>query len=83
MRFVTLLALSEVLTTAIFLKPLRTDMLLLGYFVGGVIVTVVALRMIANRRERIFNLPDVNLEASLHADRLDVSDAFHTQEVRP
>lgn len=81
-RFVTLLALSEVITTAIFLKPLRTDMLLLAYFIGGVVITVVALRMIANRRERIFNLPAVNLEASLHADRLDVSERFHQPEAR-
>ena len=77
-RFVTLLALSEVITTAIFLKPLRTDMMLLSYFVFGVILTIVALRLIANRREQVFDLPDANLEASLHADRLDVSEGFRT-----
>ena len=78
-RFVTILALSEVVTTAIFLKPLRTDMWLLSYFVGGVILTVIVLRFIANRRERIFSLAEVNLEASLHAGRLDLSERFHNE----
>ncbi|MBM1220863.1 sulfite exporter TauE/SafE family protein [Ponticoccus sp. SC2-23] len=78
-RFVTILALSEVISTAIFLKPLRTDMFLLSYFIIGVVLTVLVLRVVANRREQIFNLPEANLEASLHADRLDIGEGFRRE----
>jgi uncharacterized membrane protein YfcA len=71
-QFVTLLALAEVISTAIFLRELRTDPVLLGYAIAGTAVTLGLLWLIAKNRARIFRLPDVNLDASLNADRIDV-----------
>lgn len=71
-QFVTLLALAEVISTAIFLEELRTDPVLLAYALIGTAVTLGLLWVIAKNRARIFMLPDVNLDASLNADRIDV-----------
>jgi hypothetical protein len=45
---------------------------LLGYAIAGTAVTLGLLWLIAKNRARIFRLPDVNLDASLNADRIDV-----------
>jgi uncharacterized membrane protein YfcA len=75
-QFVTLLALAEVISTAIFLTELRTDPVLLAYAIIGTAVTLGALWLIAKNRARIFQLPDVNLDASLNADRIDVGPEY-------
>lgn len=81
-QFVTLLALAEVISTAVFLTELRTDPVLLGYAIVGTAVTLGLLWSIAKYRARIFQLPDVNLDASLNADRIDVSQDFHARQGR-
>lgn len=81
-QFVTLLALAEVLSTAIFLTELRTDPVLLTYAIVGTAVTLALLWLIARYRARIFRLPDVNLDASLNAERIDVAREFHERQGR-
>jgi uncharacterized membrane protein YfcA len=71
-QFVTLLAVAEVISTAVFLEELRTDPVLLAYALVGTAVTLGVLWLIAKNRARIFKLPDVNLDASINADRIDV-----------
>jgi uncharacterized membrane protein YfcA len=76
-RFVTLLALAEVLSTALFLTELRTDMVLLLYAVIGSAVTVSLLHLIATNRGPIFRLPNVDFERSVNAERVDLSADYH------
>ncbi len=54
LRFVTLLALIEGLTTVMFLKPLQTDGYLALYFLVGITLTIFLLWYVASRRERTF-----------------------------
>lgn len=78
-QFVTLLALAEVLSTAIFLRDLRTDPVLLAYALIGTAILLGALWLISKNRARIFRLPDVDLDASVNADRIDVASEYRTQ----
>ena len=77
-QFVTLLALAEVVSTAIFLTELRTDPVLLAYAIIGTAVTLGLLWYIARHRGRLFRLPDVNLDASVNAERIDMAEDFRT-----
>ena len=82
--FVTLLALTELCTTLIFLEPLRKDPVLMVYALLGSIGAIATVRWISKHRKQIFQLPDVNIHASFHADRLDVSERYsHTPEQSP
>jgi presenilin-like A22 family membrane protease len=71
--FVGFLVVLEVISTAIFLDALRTDMVLLTYAILGTAITLLVLWIVARNRVRLFRLPDVNFEASLNAERLDVA----------
>lgn len=77
-QFVTVLAFAEVLSTAIFLEDLRTDPVLLAYAILGTALALGTLWLIARNRARLFRLPDVNLDASLNAERIDVADSYRT-----
>lgn len=74
--FVTVLALSELGTTVLFLRTLRTDMTLLGYAVLGSAGAIGVVAWLAKHRKKIFQLPDVDIHASFHVERLDVSDEY-------
>ncbi|MBF9033867.1 TSUP family transporter [Rhodobacterales bacterium HKCCE2091] len=78
-QFVTLLALAEVISTAIFLEDLRTDRVLLVYAILGTGLTLGLLWLIARYRARLFRLPDVNLDASLNAERIDVAEDYRAR----
>jgi uncharacterized protein len=79
-QFVTLLAFAEVLSTAIFLEDLRNDPLLLTYAILGSALTLGILWLIGRNRTHLFRLPDVNLDASLNADRIDVADSYRARK---
>lgn len=79
-QFVALLVVLEVLSTAIFLQTLRTDMVLLTYAVVGTAVTLLILWQISLRRTRLFLLPDINFEASLNAERIDMADDYRARQ---
>lgn len=55
--FVGALALVEVLTTVIFLDDLRSDAALLGYFVGGLAIALVGVRVLRRHRRAILGFP--------------------------
>jgi len=76
-RFVCFLALTEIISTAIFLEALHTDMALLSYAIIGTIFSLLSLYYISKNRNRLFNLPEINFNLSVHSDRIDVSDKFH------
>lgn len=74
--FVALLAVAEVLSTAIFLTELRTDPWLLAYAVAGMAVTCTVLILLARSRRRIFALPPVDRERTYTRHDLDVAPGF-------
>ena len=74
--FVSLLAVAEIVSTAIFLEELHTDRFLLVYAVVGTAATLAVLHLVAKHRAVLFRLPDVDIEQSLHSDRVDVSSSF-------
>jgi uncharacterized membrane protein YfcA len=76
-RFVTFLAITEIVSTAIFLEALHTDMALLSYAIIGTIVSLVSLHLIAKNRNRLFKLPELNFDQSVNSERIDLSDSFH------
>ncbi len=80
LQFVAALALAEVISTAIFLGELRTDPYLLAYALVGVAVTLGLLWLIARNRAQLFLLPDVNLDASVNTQRIDVADTYRARK---
>ena len=56
--FVAAMAALEVLSTAIFLDELRTNRALLGFAIGGLVVTVAAVGYLNRNRHRIFNIEE-------------------------
>ena len=75
-RLVVVLGVSEVLSTMVFLTPLRTDPALQFYAVGGAIVAVGGLLAITASRRRLFGLPDVELTTLLTRTTTHVSDRY-------
>lgn len=59
------IAAAEVISTAIFLEPLRTDGVLLLYSVVGLIVAIGGVMLLAANRQRLFDLPPVDLSTKL------------------
>jgi len=75
-QFVSVLALAEVVSTAIFLSELRTDMVLLTYAITGTALALGLLWIVARNRARLFRLPDINFDASVNPERIDVADGY-------
>ena len=57
--FVGLLALAEVATTVIFLDDLRSNTALLAYFIGGLALALVGVRVLRRHRRAILGLPRI------------------------
>ncbi len=55
--FVGLLALIEVITTVIFLDDLRSNRALLAYFIGGLVLTLVGVRVLRRYRRELLGFP--------------------------
>ncbi len=58
--FVAVLALTEVVTTALLVDDLRTDAALAAYFVVGCVLAVVGVALLRRYRRRILRLPPVS-----------------------
>ena len=54
-----LLALAEVATTVIFLDDLRSNTALLAYFIGGLALALVGVRVLRRHRRAILGLPRI------------------------
>jgi hypothetical protein len=55
-------------------------MALLAYALVGTAVTLVVLWLIARNRTRLFRLPDVDFNASLNAERIDVAEDYRPRK---
>lgn len=60
--FVGVLAFAEVMTTIIFLDDLRSNGALLGYFIGGLVVALVGVRVLRRYRREILGFPATAIE---------------------
>jgi uncharacterized protein len=78
-RFVIVLAVAEVVSTAIFLDELHSFGWLAVYGVVGLVVVGVGLYLLARYRRTIFRLPGLTLEESLSRGHLDVVAGYERQ----
>lgn len=78
-RLAVVLAASEVISTLIFLEPLRSDLRLQVYAVVGTVVAVGGLAALATHRRRLFGLPDVNIATMLTRNTTQVSTSYRDQ----
>lgn len=77
-RLAVVLAASEVISTLIFLEPLRTDRALQLYAVVGAIIAVGGLAALAANRRRLFGLPEVTMSTLLTRGTTEVSDDYRS-----
>lgn len=75
---VVIMAASELLTTVIFLEPLRTNPALVLYSVIGMVLITVFLLIMLKYRRRILGLPPVDLDSTFTRSRLDVGSRFES-----
>lgn len=73
---VVVLATIELITTVIFLEPLRTNPTLLIYSIIGMIVITAFLWLMLKFRRQILGLPPVDLDETFTRSRLDVGKKF-------
>lgn len=78
-RLAIVLGASEVISTAVFLDPLRTDGALQLYAIGGTVVAVGGLVLIAANRRRLFGLPDIDLSTLLTRSTTQVSGNYREE----
>lgn len=82
LAFVVVMAVAEIITTAVFMPELHRPGALLAYALIGLAVLIAALYLMTRHRARIFRLPGLDLEQSISPDELDVAAGFQAQ-VRP
>lgn len=78
-RLAVVLAASEVISTIIFLEPLRSDRPLQLYAVAGALLAVGGLAALAANRRRLFGLPDVSVSTLLTRNTTEVSTKYQDQ----
>lgn len=78
-RLAVVLSLGEVVSTILFLEPLRSDRGLQVFAVVGALVSVSSLTLIAARRRRLFGLPDMALSTRLTRGTTEVSGKYRQE----
>jgi len=79
LRLAVVLAASEVISTVIFLEPLRSDLRLQIYALTGTVLAVGGLAALAANRRRLFGLPDVKVSTMLTRNTTQVSSGYRDQ----
>ena len=74
---------AEVISTAIFLEPLRTDPVLATYAVVGLVVAVGGVMALAANRHRLFGLPPVALSTRLTRVSVEASPDYQRKLTAP
>jgi uncharacterized membrane protein YfcA len=75
-RFVLLLAIAEIVSTAIFLDELHSDPMLVAYALAGLVAAAAGLTWVASNRNRLFGLPGVDARVTLRRSDLEVDSDF-------
>ena len=79
---VVLLAASELISTVIFLEPLRTNPALVIFSVVGMVAITVFLLLMLRYRRQILGLPPVELDDTFTRSRLDVGEDFEEDLIK-
>lgn len=75
-RFVLTLAVAEIVSTAIFLDDLHSNLALVSYGVIGLVAAAAGLTWLASHRNKLFGLPGVDSRATLRRTDLEVDRDF-------
>lgn len=75
-RFVLVLAVAEIVSTAIFLDDLHSNPALVSYAVIGLVAAAAGLTWLASHRNKLFGLPGVDSRATLRRTDLEVDRDF-------
>lgn len=78
-RLAIVLSIGEVVSTLLFLEPLRSDRGLQVFAVVGALASVSALTVVAARRRRLFGLPDLALSTQLTRSTTEVSSNYRQE----
>ncbi len=78
-RLAIVLSIAEVVSTVLFLEPLRSDRGLQVYALVGAVVSVSVLTLVAARRRQLFGLPDLALSTQLTRGTTEVSGNYRQE----
>lgn len=78
--FALSIAAAEVVSTALFLTELRTDLTLAAFAVVGLVVSIGGISLLAASRQRLFGLPPVSVSSLLTRSGLETAPTYRIEE---